>query len=108
MLTARDSIDDRVTGLDAGADDYQARRISDSSLDTRLDVGNAAEELKLLAASFNELPSRLDRSFEAMRRFVADASHELRTPLSVIRGRRTSRSRRNAAREISRIALGGA
>ncbi len=64
----------------------QARRISDSNLEARLDVGDAAEELKLLAASFNELLSRLNRSFEGMRRFVADASHELRTPLSVIRG----------------------
>ena len=40
----------------------------------------------VLSASFNELLSRLDQSFETMRRFVADASHELRTPLSVIRG----------------------
>ena len=40
----------------------------------------------VLADSFNELLSRLDQSFETMRRFVADASHELRTPLSVIRG----------------------
>ena len=30
--------------------------------------------------------SRLDQSFESMRRFVADASHELRTPVAVIRG----------------------
>ncbi len=64
----------------------QARQISGSSLHRRLEIGNAAEELQLLAASFNELLSRLDQSFEGMRRFVADASHELRTPLSVIRG----------------------
>jgi heavy metal sensor kinase len=64
----------------------QARQISGSNLHRRLEIGNAAEELQLLAASFNELLSRLDQSFEGMRRFVADASHELRTPLSVIRG----------------------
>ncbi len=64
----------------------QARDISGSSLHRRLEIGDAAEELQLLAASFNELLGRLDQSFEAMRRFVADASHELRTPLSVIRG----------------------
>jgi len=64
----------------------QAHKISGSSLDRRLEIGDAAEELQLLAASFNELLGRLDQSFEAMRRFVADASHELRTPLSVIRG----------------------
>ncbi len=64
----------------------QAHRISSNNLHTRLDIGNAAGELQVLAASFNALLSRLDQSFESMRRFVADASHELRTPISVIRG----------------------
>jgi heavy metal sensor kinase len=64
----------------------QAKTISDKNLHHRLEIGAANEELTLLAASFNELLSRLDRSFEAMRRFVADASHELRTPIAVIRG----------------------
>ncbi len=64
----------------------QAKKISGSTLDTRLEIGNAAEELTALSASFNELLGRLDQTFESMRRFVADASHELRTPISVIRG----------------------
>lgn len=64
----------------------QARRISGSNLDSRLEIGAAAEELMTLAASFNELLSRLDQTFDSMRRFVGDASHELRTPISVIRG----------------------
>jgi heavy metal sensor kinase len=64
----------------------QARRITDSSLHTRIQIGRTAEEMETLVASFNELLSRLDQSFESMRRFVADASHELRTPISVIRG----------------------
>jgi heavy metal sensor kinase len=64
----------------------QARRITGSNLETRIEIPNAAEELAVLVASFNELLARLDQSFDTMRRFVADASHELRTPLSVIRG----------------------
>jgi heavy metal sensor kinase len=64
----------------------QARAITDQNLHQRLNAGAAHEELRALADSFNELLSRLDQSFETMRRFVADASHELRTPLSVIRG----------------------
>jgi heavy metal sensor kinase len=64
----------------------QASRITHSNLGTRLDAGQAAEELTVLADSFNELLSRLDQSFDHMRRFVADASHELRTPISIIRG----------------------
>lgn len=64
----------------------QTRKISGESLHQRLEIGNAAEELRMLAGSFNELLSRLDQSFASMRRFVQDASHELRTPLAVIRG----------------------
>src|SRR5271157_5401349 len=64
----------------------QSRHITGHNLDSRLEIGNAARELAVLASSFNELLSRLDQTFESMRRFVADASHELRTPISVIRG----------------------
>lgn len=64
----------------------QTARITEKNLDERLEAKGAAAELALLAGSFNELLSRLEQSFETMRRFVADASHELRTPLSVIRG----------------------
>ncbi len=64
----------------------QARRITGSNLESRLEIGHAAEELAVLAASFNELLARLDQSFAGMKRFVADASHELRTPLAVIHG----------------------
>jgi heavy metal sensor kinase len=64
----------------------QSRRISESNLHSRLEIGTAADELASLAASFNELLSRLELSFGTIRRFVADASHELRTPLSIIRG----------------------
>jgi len=64
----------------------QARLISGSNLEARLEIGDAADELAVLAESFNELLSRLDQSFATMRRFVADASHELRTPVAVIRG----------------------
>jgi len=64
----------------------QTRKITGENLDTRLEIGRAADELTTLAASFNELLSRLDQSFAGMRRFVQDASHELRTPLAVIRG----------------------
>ena len=61
-----------------------ARGIGASDLSQRLAVqGN--DEFSELAATFNAMLERLDRSFEQQRRFTADASHELRTPLTVIK-----------------------
>jgi len=48
-------------------------------------VPTPADELRELRATFNQMLGRLERSFEGMRRFTADASHELRSPLTVIR-----------------------
>jgi two-component system, OmpR family, sensor kinase len=63
----------------------RARRITAENLDQRLPVSNPHDELGQLAATFNELLTRLDDAFEQQHRFMADASHELRTPLSVMR-----------------------
>jgi signal transduction histidine kinase len=59
-----------------------ARDISASNLHERLAVDGPNDELKELADTFDELLGRLERSFDAQRRFVANASHELRTPLA--------------------------
>jgi len=56
-----------------------ARRISAENLEERLPVANPRDELGRLAATFNELLTRLDVSFDQQRQFMADASHELRT-----------------------------
>jgi len=63
----------------------RARGITAERLGERLVVENAADELGELAATFNETFSRIERSFEQLRRFTADASHELRTPLTALR-----------------------
>lgn len=62
-----------------------ARRISAENLEQRLPVSNPRDELGRLAATFNELLTRLQGSFSQQRQFMADASHELRTPLHVMR-----------------------
>lgn len=62
----------------------RARRIGAASLDRRLPVANARDELGRLASAFNELLARLSAAFAQQRQFMADASHELRTPLTVM------------------------
>jgi heavy metal sensor kinase len=63
----------------------QARLITAESLTDRLPVDNADDEFGRLATVFNETLTRLELSFDQMRRFTSDASHELRTPLTAIR-----------------------
>ena len=62
-----------------------AQRLSVERLDARIALGGPQDELKQLADTFDDMLGRLQQSFEAQRRFVADASHELRTPLAVMR-----------------------
>ena len=59
-----------------------AGEISASSLDRRLALQGPEDEVKRLGEAFDGLLARLEASFEAQRRFVANASHELRTPLT--------------------------
>jgi signal transduction histidine kinase len=62
-----------------------AQSITADRLHDRLPIGNPKNELGRLASVFNDTLSRLEESFEQMRRFTADVSHELRTPLTAIR-----------------------
>ncbi|MEV4410840.1 ATP-binding protein [Catellatospora sp. NPDC049609] len=61
------------------------RRITADNLHERLAVAGPADEVKALADTIDDLLERLEASFAAQRRFVADASHELRTPLATMR-----------------------
>lgn len=57
-----------------------------TSLGARLPVPPTDDELSRLSSTFNAMLDKLQASFQAQERFVADASHELRTPLTAIRG----------------------
>lgn len=49
-------------------------------------IKNNADELQVLATTFNQLFDLLETVIGQLRQFASDASHELRTPLSVLRG----------------------
>ncbi|WP_459182441.1 sensor histidine kinase [Streptomyces sp.] len=62
-----------------------ARATAGSDLKRRIELDGPDDEFKELADTFDEMLERLDRSFDAQRRFVSNASHELRTPLAINR-----------------------
>jgi heavy metal sensor kinase len=63
-----------------------AQRITHSNLHMQIPQREAGDELDRLIEAFNHMMTRLNRSFEQIRRFSTDVSHELRTPLTVARG----------------------
>jgi signal transduction histidine kinase len=59
-----------------------ARDISARNLHQRLAVDGPDDEFRRLGDTLDGLFGRLEASFQAQRRFVANASHELRTPVA--------------------------
>jgi two-component system OmpR family sensor kinase len=64
----------------------QAEEIGAGSLDRRIQAYANTHEYRRLVEVLNTMLSRIQRAFEAQRRFTADASHELRSPLTAMRG----------------------
>lgn len=62
-----------------------ARRLNDDNLHERLQLSGPHDELRELADTFNGMLDRLEASFAAERRLIANASHELRTPVAIQR-----------------------
>lgn len=82
-----------------------AQRIAAGDLTQRLRTPAASDEIGRLAATFNDMISRLDASFRQVRQFGTDASHELRTPLTVLKGETELALRRPRSAEEYRLVL---
>lgn len=62
----------------------EAEKITASNISNRLSVRNEKDELGELSITFNNLLSRLEKSFASQKMFVSNVSHELRTPLAAL------------------------
>ena len=75
----------RATLQPVRAIEATARRIRADNLSERIPVAAGHGELTALINLLNDTFDRLQRSFEQVQRFTADASHELKTPLALAR-----------------------
>jgi signal transduction histidine kinase len=60
--------------------------ITSKNLNQRIEPLKVRDEISRLIETFNEMISRLDRSFRQVKQFSTDASHELKTPLTILKG----------------------
>ncbi|HEX5424847.1 MAG TPA: ATP-binding protein [Candidatus Acidoferrales bacterium] len=61
-----------------------AREISARNLNLRLAVPRTGDELARLSETLNGMIARLEKAFNRISEFTADAAHELRTPIALI------------------------
>ncbi|MGB3570474.1 MAG: ATP-binding protein, partial [Phormidesmis sp.] len=62
------------------------KRVTATGLDQQVPIGSTDVEFVELIEVFNEMLTRLERSFKQSSRFSGDAAHELKTPLAILRG----------------------
>ena len=86
----------------------RSRKPSDLS---PIDPLEAPEEVRPFVHSINELMARLEQSFSAQQRFVADAAHQMRTPIAGLKSQaelamrqRDPQSIQHAMRQIANAA----
>ncbi len=63
-----------------------ARGVAAGDLTRRLKSRSQDKEIQILVRVLNKMFTDLEASFQAQKRFTADASHELRLPLTILKG----------------------
>lgn len=61
-------------------------QVTATGLDQQVPISSADVEFVELIEVFNQMLTRLERSFKQSSRFSGDAAHELKTPLAILRG----------------------
>jgi heavy metal sensor kinase len=65
---------------------HRAKRISSENLSERIPRPGTNDEVDRVVVTLNQMIERLEKSFQQLEQFTANASHELRTPLTILKG----------------------
>jgi len=63
-----------------------ATKISSENLSARVKTPHSYEEMERLSGAFNDMISRLEKSFRHIEEFSYQVAHELKTPLTILKG----------------------
>jgi len=78
LVTSRDSREDIVRGLDAGADDYLVKPVNGEELRARIEVGRRIRELQKSLAEKEKIRGALE--------LAEQVCHEMNQPIQVVSG----------------------
>jgi signal transduction histidine kinase len=62
----------------------EVKQVSPKTIDTRMAVGSADDEITRLRQELNNALERLERGYAAQGRFIANVAHDLKTPIAVM------------------------
>jgi len=82
-----------------------AKTISHEDMSQRVALSHADEEIRSLVEAFNDMISRLEKSFKYIEEFSSNVAHKLKTPLAIIRGELEVALRKDRAPEEYRQAI---
>ena len=82
-----------------------ANRITQEDLSARIKTKYFGTEMDSLVGSFNEMISRLEKSFKHIEKFSHHAAHELKTPLTIIKGKQNLLLRKERSKQEYQQAL---
>jgi len=76
-----------------------AKSITHEDLSLRVKVEHIDDEMRYLVDAFNDMISRLEKSFKYIAEFNSNVAHELKTPLTIMRGQSEVALRKERAPE---------